>query len=255
MFMRFLQLKVKSAEIQGLARMYEDRIMPSLQSAGGCLGAFLVQSDRQPQEMISMTLWRSEEASSAYERSGLFMQLVANARPFFAESTEWKLALSKDFTLEYTQDSAEPALETYSVSSASAGSLPPTHNKSPLFMRIVSLHLKPGKLDEYREIYQRRIIPTLMTIRGCQYACLSSPASELNESISVTLWNSRADAEEYERSGMFKQLLQEVKHTLSDLTQLQMESRGTRLPSTTWLSTCFTRWKCRARMYRSWKAY
>ena len=233
MFMRFLQLKIRSAEIQGLAQVYEERILPALDSAMGCLGAFLVQSVHRPEEVISLTIWQSEEDSSSYERSGLFMRLVASTRPFFAESTEWKLALSKDFTLEYTADAAEPDPELYTISSSSVRELPSAQKKPPAFMRIVSLHHKTGKLDEYRELYEREIIPALLVTHGCAYACLSTPAREPNESISVTLWNSRAEADDYERSGLFQQLLDKVKHTLSDLSQLQMESIGTRLPSTT----------------------
>ncbi|HEY6953353.1 MAG TPA: hypothetical protein VI758_13175, partial [Bacteroidota bacterium] len=51
--------------------------------------------------------------------------------------------------------------------------------------------------------------------------------------ISVTLWKSRADAIQYEHSGKFDTLLGKVKHTFSDLSQLKMESAGTRLPSVT----------------------
>jgi heme-degrading monooxygenase HmoA len=161
------------------------------------------------------------------------MQLVASARSFFADSSEWRLTLSKDFTLEPTPVSAGPVIDTYSVSTTTSGGLPPPHERPQTFMRIVSLHHKAGKLEEYKELYQREIIPTLIATRGCQYACLSTPADGSSESISVTLWNSRADAEAYERQGTFRKLLQKVRHTLSDLSQLHLESVGTGLPSTT----------------------
>lgn len=233
MFLRILQLRVKPTEIQGFVRLYEDRIVPALRSASGCFDACLVQSIRRPEKVLSVTLWNSEEDSSAYERSGLFMQLVGSARFFFADSTEWRLTLSKDFTLEHTPVSAEPVVGTYSVSTTTGGRLPPQQKHLQMFMRIVSLHHKPGKLEEFKDLYQREIIPTLIATQGCQYACLSTPADGSSESVSVTLWNSRADAEEYERKGTFRRLLQKVRHTLSDLSQLQLESIGTRLPSTT----------------------
>ncbi len=233
MHMRLLQLKIKPEELPGLGRLYEDRIILALQAVGGCLHACLLQSARQADRIISFTLWRSEEDASRYERSGLFMRLVAEARPFFADTTEWKLQLSKDFTLEYTSESAEPTLKTFSVSTSSGPTIPSKEKMLPGFLRIVSVHIKPGKLEEYKQLYERDIIPTLLSTRGCEFSCLSTPTEDSNEAVSVTVWNSRTDAEEYEHKGTFSNLLQNVKHTLSDLSQLKMDTVGTWLPSVT----------------------
>ena len=233
MYMRMLQLKIRQGELPGLTQLYEEKIIPALQKIGGCLYACLMQSVHQSEEGISMTLWRSEEDASRYERSGLFMKLVVDARPFFAESSEWNLQLSKDFTLEYTPGPAEPTLKSFSVSTSSSEAIPSKERTPNAFLRIVSLYIKPGKREEYKQLYERDIIPALLATHGCQFSCLSTPTGDSNEAISVTLWNSRGDAEEYERSGTFDQLLQTIKHTLSDLSQLRMQSVGTRLPSVT----------------------
>ena len=233
MFMRLLQVKIKQDQLKSLGSLYERRIIPALQNVGGCIYACLLQRAHNPEEGLSMTLWQSEADSQRYERSGLFMQLVAEARPFFAETTEWKLQLSKDFNLEYASGSAEPVVRTFSVSTTSGQAIPSKEHMPGAFLRIVSLHVRPGKLEEYKHLYERQIIPALLSSHRCQFSCLSTPTSESNEAISVTLWKSRADAVEYEQSGAFGQLLQSVKHTLSDLTQLKMESEGTRLPSVT----------------------
>jgi heme-degrading monooxygenase HmoA len=231
--MRMLQVKIRQGELPGFVHLYEERIIPALQRNGGCLYACLMQSVLQSDEGISMTLWRSEEDALRYERSGLFMQLVAEARPFFANSTEWNLQLSKDFTLEYSQDPTEPTLKSFSVSTTSSETIPSKEKAPNAFLRIVSLHIKPGKVEEYKRLHERDVIPALLATRGCRFSCLSTPTVESNEAISVTMWNSRADAEEYERKGTFNQLLQNISHTLSDLSQLKMRSVGTRLPSVT----------------------
>jgi len=233
MHMRMLQMKIKQGELSGLVRLYNERIIPALQKNGGCLFACLMRSVGQPDDGISMTLWRSEEDTLRYERSGLFTQLVAEARPYFADSTEWNLQLSKDFTLEYTPSAADPTLKRFSVSTTSADTIPSNEKVPNAFLRIVSLHIKPGSLEEYKQLYEKAIIPTLMATHGCRFSCLSTPTDDSNEAVSVTLWNSRADAEEYERKGTFDQLIQTIKHTLSDLSQLRMQSTGTRLPSVT----------------------
>jgi quinol monooxygenase YgiN len=233
MFMRLLQVKIKPEQLAALGSLYERRIIPALQGAGGCVYACLLQRAHRPEEGLSMTLWRSEADSQKYERSGLFMQLVAEARPFFADTKEWKLQLSRDFNLEYASEPEEPTVKTFSVSTTSGQIIPSKENAPHAFLRIVSLHIRSGKMEEYAKLYERDIIPTLLSTHGCQFSCLSTPTTDSNEAISVTLWKSRADAVKYEQSGTFDQLLQSVKHTLSDLSQLKMESAGTRLPSVT----------------------
>jgi len=233
MHMRMLQVRIRQEELPGFILLYKERIIPALEKIGGCVYACLLQSAQQTDEGISMTLWRTEEDASRYERSGLFMQLVAEARPFFANSSEWTLQLSKDFTLEYSPEPIVPTLKSFSVSTTSGATVPASEATIRPFLRIVSLHLKPGKLEEYKELYERDIIPALLATHGCRFSCLSMPTTDSNEAISVTLWNSRADAEEYEKKGTFDQLLRNISHTLSDLSQLRMQSAGTRLPSVT----------------------
>jgi quinol monooxygenase YgiN len=233
MYMRMLQLKIRRDDAPGFVKLYEERIIPALEQTEGCVYACLLRSTQQPDEGVSLTLWQSEGDSLRYEQTGLFKKLVEEARPFFADASEWTLQLSKDFKLEYNPEPTEPRLETFVVSTAGGSTeLPVTPAPTP-FLRIVSLHLKPGKLTEYKELYERDIVPKLLATRGCQFTCLSTPTKSSNEAISVTLWNSRANAEEYERTGTFKKLLQNVSHTLSDLTQLTMQSAGSRLPSVT----------------------
>jgi heme-degrading monooxygenase HmoA len=233
MHMRMLQVTIRPEELPGLARLYEDRIIPALENVGGCLFACLLQSVHQLNEGMSMTLWRTEEDALRYEQSGLFKRLLGEAQPYFADATEWKLELTKDFTLEYTPTQTEPQVKTFSVSTSSGSTVSSTAKAQRPFLRIVSVHLKPGKLEEYKELYQRDIVPALLATNGCQFSCLSTPTDGDNEAISVTLWNSRQDAEEYERKGSFNQLLHNVSHTLSDLSQLRIQSAGTRLPSVT----------------------
>lgn len=233
MFMRMLQVKIRPDGIQGLGRLYEERIIPALQSVGGCRYACLMQSAYKSDDVISMTLWQSEAEANNYERTGLFKQLVEEARPFFAESTEWKLQLSEDFTLKYAPDSAEPELKTYSIETTSGATIPTKDVPLHLFLRIVSVHVKPGAFEEYKQLYQSVIIPALLATRGCCYTSLSTATADSTVAISVTLWNSRADANEYERSGTFGRLVQKVSHTLSDLSQWKMESEGKRMRSVT----------------------
>jgi heme-degrading monooxygenase HmoA len=94
---------------------------------------------------------------------------------------------------------------------------------SPQFyMRIVSVRIAEGKNEEFQKLYSTIIVPTLMTVQGCQYAFLSKGTPENNEWLSVTIWDSREDAENYESSGVFDSLTEKVAHTFSSVYQWKM---------------------------------
>ena len=100
MFMRLLQVKVKPETSGDLPRIYNEKIIPALQQTIGCLYASLIQSVDHPDESISMTLWDTPDHAEAYEQGGLFQRLLHEAEPYLAETSEWKIQLSQDFTLE-----------------------------------------------------------------------------------------------------------------------------------------------------------
>jgi quinol monooxygenase YgiN len=102
MFMQLLQVKAKKEEMDSLRRFYEEKVVTALQETPGCLYACLMQSAQEPDEVISMTLWDLQQSTEEHEKSGLFQRLVEEARPLFAESTEWHIQLSKEFRVEYS---------------------------------------------------------------------------------------------------------------------------------------------------------
>jgi heme-degrading monooxygenase HmoA len=77
-------------------------------------------------------------------------------------------------------------------------------------------------MDEFKKLYADIIIPTLKKTPGCQYAYLTESMQEENQIISLTIWDSKEDADRYEKSGRFKELVEKVKHTFSELYQWKM---------------------------------
>ena len=78
-----------------------------------------------------------------------------------------------------------------------------------MYMRFVHLKVNEGRLREFRRFYDERVIPALQNTAGCLFSSLLQPTGESNECISLTLWGSPEDVEEYEKSGLFDQLLDE----------------------------------------------
>lgn len=221
MFMRLVQAKAKPDLLWKLRQNYEERVVPALQKTPGCLYACLMQSSHVPGEVISMTMWESQKHAEDYERGGLYRQLLEEARPLLADSSEWRLELSKELKLEYVPTPVEPEVKSMPVAVMSRDLKTGFDKPTEMFLRIVSAKLKPEKKGEFREIYIHEIIPALEATKGCRHAYLLMPDRDQSEAMSVTIWESKAAAEEYEASG-FAPLLDKVKHTFTDLSQWKM---------------------------------
>jgi heme-degrading monooxygenase HmoA len=221
MFMRLVQVKVKPESSDNLAALYAQRIVPVLQQTPGCIYASLIRSTSNPDESISLTLWNTAHDADVYEQSGSFQRLIAEAQPYFSDSSEWKIQLSKDLTLEYTPVSEEPVVRSYTETTPSTDR-PQLAAEGRLFIRILSVKLQPGKTEEFAKIYHSEILPVLRNVQGCRYAFLTEGVEERNEVISLTIWDSKEAAEVYEASGLFKKLTKRVQHTFSELYQWKM---------------------------------
>jgi len=222
MFMRLVQVRVKTGALEKLQQLYNERVIPALRQVKGCFYAGFMQNSHVPDECISMTLWESQEDAVAYEKSGVFENLLNETRPYLSESSDWKIQLSQDLTLEYVPVPEEPEVKMYSVTAQSNVPAFPT-GSSPLWLRTVALKIRPGRLEEFRRLYKERIMPELHKVKGCRYVYLTESAQKQNEVISVTVWDSKHDAENYEHSGLYERLVDSIKHTLSELFQWKME--------------------------------
>jgi heme-degrading monooxygenase HmoA len=221
MFMRLVQVKVKPESSDKLAALYAQQIVPELQKTPGCIYASLIQSSSNPDESISLTLWETAHDADAYEQSGAFQRLITEAHPYFSDSSEWKIQLSKDLTLEYTPVSQEPVVRSYTETTPSTDR-PSLAEEGRLYIRILSVKVQSGKTEEFAKIYQSEILPVLRNVQGCRYAFLTEGVEERNEVISLTIWDSKEAADVYESSGLFRKLTRKVQHTFSELFQWKM---------------------------------
>jgi len=235
MFMRMVQVKIKPEMASALPSLYARNIIPALQKTEGCLYASLIKSTHHPDESISMTLWDSLDHAEAYERSGHFQKLMNDVTPLLSDSSEWKIQLARDFTWEYVPAIEEPVVKSYKVTTSF--SEPPSSGTldSPMYVRILSVRLKPGKLEEFAALYNAEILPVLHGVAGCRYAFLTEGVEERNEILSVSIWDRKEAADVYESSGLFNKLTRKVSHTFSELYQwkLSVEKHSSTQVSTT----------------------
>lgn len=225
MFMRLVHVKVRDGQIERLQQHYRQRIIAALSGISGCRYAGLMRSQHHSEECLSLTLWDSERDAEAYEGSGLFETLLNETRPYLLESSESRLQLSEDLTLEYVPVPEEPVVSRHPIAARSDMPGPRPEQRGPMWVRIVSLKLRPGKLEEFKGLYVDRVIPALRGTRGCRYAYLTERSDRKDEVLSVTSWDRKEDAEAYEQSGRFAQLLESQKNTLSELYRWKMEEQ------------------------------
>jgi heme-degrading monooxygenase HmoA len=215
MFMRLLQLQLDPVHTNEFKDFYENVVFPQLQNMPGCLFAALIKSKPEQNEFISLTFWEEQEQADNYEKTGVFQKLFDQAKPFLSETAEWKMQLSEDMKLEYVQAAEEPNIKKYTVAAKNKEDDKLKIESSEMFIRIVSLKVQEDKLDEFKKIYSNEIIPSLHSVKGCRHAFLTESVNELNEFISVTIWDKIESTDEYERSGKFEDHVNKIRHTLS----------------------------------------
>ena len=223
MFMRLFQVKLNPVYIEQFKNFYEESVFPQLQKMPGCIFAGLIKSGPENNEYISLTFWESLKNAEDFENSEVFKDLIAQEKPFFSESNEWKVQLSDKMELEYGPVAEEPVVKKYSVELQKEKDNKLNFQGSQMYLRIVSMKIQENMLDEFKKVYLEKIIPSLKDTEGCRHVFLSESVSEKDEFISVTIWDSKKDADKYESSGKFEELVGEIKHTFSQFYLWKME--------------------------------
>ena len=223
--MRLVQVKVKEGRLGDMQQHYAQRIIPALESVQGCRYAGLMRSVHNSEECLSLTLWDSEQHAQDYERSGLFEILLEETRPYLLESSESKLQLSEDLTLQYVPIPADPVVSKHPVALRSDTLAPQQERQGPMWVRIVSLKLRQGRRAEFEKLYRDQVIPTLRGVKGCRYIYLTERTDREDEVLSVTSWERKEDAQAYEESGLFARLLESQSDALSDLYHWKLDEQ------------------------------
>lgn len=76
-----------------------------------------------------------------------------------------------------------------------------------MFLRLTFFKVKQGKMDELRQIYIKVVIPAHKDHKGNRFVHLLERVDEKDQGISITAWDSRDDAEAYEKSGDYENIL------------------------------------------------
>ena len=217
MFMRFVELKINPKHIAEFKDFYENVVTKELRNTDGCMFAGLIKSDPQNSEFISLTFWQSQKHAEEYETNGKYEQLIQKTKPYLSESNEWKVQLSDNFELEYKPVEEEPVIKKYSVAVQNGEDKNVIPSSQNMYVRILSIKIEENKLEEFKKLYSVIILPSLKETEGCRNAFLIESINQLDEFISVSIWDSKEAADNYEASEKFRVLTERVSHTFSKL--------------------------------------
>lgn len=83
-----------------------------------------------------------------------------------------------------------------------------------MFARLTFFGVHPRDAEELKKTYNDQILPVIRSQKGNMGAWLLEPKNENDEYISLTEWISLQDAEAYESSGTYRELIAKASNRL-----------------------------------------
>jgi len=93
-----------------------------------------------------------------------------------------------------------------------------------MYVRLTYLNFLPGKADEAKTIYNNELAPVVKRQKGNLDCRLLEPVDTGDDYISMTVWDSKEDADAYHASGIYKQLVDRVRSSFSKEPVLKVYS-------------------------------
>ncbi len=106
LYVRIVAVHVASERQREFVELYRGTVLPAVQAFAGCHGAFLAEGARDPNEMLSISVWDREESATRYEMSGEFERLTRELQSTFSPLRQWQLTLREGGERQATPDVA-----------------------------------------------------------------------------------------------------------------------------------------------------
>ena len=90
-----------------------------------------------------------------------------------------------------------------------------------MIVRLTSFNVAPAQAEEAKRIYRQEVISAVKKQTGNEDVMLLEPTDGSDEFISVTTWKTQADADAYESSGTYRQLVDKLKGLFSGKPDLK----------------------------------
>ena len=80
-----------------------------------------------------------------------------------------------------------------------------------MYVRMTFFKLKPGKMSGLRELYNQDVLSAHKGHKGIRFVHLLESLDNKEEGISITAWDTKADLDAYEKSGVYEGLVEKFK--------------------------------------------
>ncbi len=84
-----------------------------------------------------------------------------------------------------------------------------------MYVRMTFFRVKEGKMDDLRNLYNKHVITAHKNHKGIRFVHLLECMDNINDGISVTAWDTKADVDAYEKSGDYEKLVARFKEMYS----------------------------------------
>ncbi len=91
-----------------------------------------------------------------------------------------------------------------------------------MIVRLTHLKVSSDNTEEVKNIYNREVIPEVKKQKGNANVMLLEPVDGSGEFISLTAWDSKADADAYESSGTYRKLVAKLDGKISGTASLKI---------------------------------
>jgi len=84
-----------------------------------------------------------------------------------------------------------------------------------MIVRLTFLSFLPQNLVQAKRVYEEDVVPVVRRQRGNIDCRLLEPIEKTDDYISMTTWETKADADAYQSSGIYRELVDKVKKDLA----------------------------------------
>src|SRR2546421_3870837 len=80
-----------------------------------------------------------------------------------------------------------------------------------MIVRLTFISFLPQNAQQGKKIYNEQVVPVVRTQKGNLDCRLLEPVEKTDEYISMTTWETKADADAYHNSGIYRDLVEKVR--------------------------------------------
>ena len=85
-----------------------------------------------------------------------------------------------------------------------------------MFVRLVFGKVQTNKMEEIRGWYQTEDVPAMKNQKGLRMLLFLESVDSPDEAVSLSIWDSKEDAEAWEKSGPYKELVKKAMLLLAE---------------------------------------